>query len=172
VTHRTGRSKQDKRAWMELLMPAVLARFRGPTVDGGQEHGRNHEPVLVYARAAPTGWIKSIGMVHHDGTILNGIITSCVTITLITVIKVLTLHQIYGLIKFKLKYRKFDGMVHRDGMICMEWYKLTDRMYEIIHIFYFGWLGEMVHDDLISYLKGVIKLMNDLLLLIKIFLYL
>jgi hypothetical protein len=28
-------------------------------------------------------------------------------------------------------------------------------------MFLFGWLNEIVHDDLISYLNGVIKLIND-----------
>jgi hypothetical protein len=36
-------------------------------------------------------------------------------------------------------------------------------------MFLFSGLNEMVQDDLISYLKGVIILMNDLILLIIIF---
>jgi hypothetical protein len=57
-----------------------------------------------------------------------------------------------------------DGMIHHDEMI-LDGMVQADCLvdYEMIHIFVY---------DAISYLKCVIKLMSDLILLIIIFLYL
>jgi hypothetical protein len=63
---------------------------------------------------------------------------------------------------------EWNLLVYHDGMVqadCLIGY--IKRL-----ILLFDWLNEMIQDNVISYLKGVIKLMNDLILLIIMFLYL